>query len=177
MLLKRPLQRLPGALASKNPIKSGFFRTSLFTFRFRFPYDDNDLNQTRHREALDGGLVRATGLTGRRNQRENPQRRFMAEKRMTQTQLVRKLAESCEVSNKVARQLLDSVAEEAIKEVKKNGVFVVPGLGRLVRVDRKARMGRNPATGEAIKIPAKKVVKFRVAKAAKDAIVPPKAKK
>src|SRR6266699_5388198 len=103
------------------------------------------------------------------------QRRFMAEKRMTQTQLVRKLAESCEVSNKVARQLLDSVAEEAIKEVKKNGVFVVPGLGRLVRVDRKARMGRNPATGEAIKIPAKKVVKFRVAKAAKDAIVPPKA--
>ena len=101
----------------------------------------------------------------------------MAEKRMTQTQLVRKLAESCAVSNKVARQLLDSVAEEAIKEVKKNGVFVVPGLGRLVRVDRKARMGRNPATGEAIKIPAKKVVKFRVAKAAKDAIVPPKAKK
>jgi DNA-binding protein HU-beta len=102
----------------------------------------------------------------------------MAEsKRMTQTQLVRNLAASCEVSNKVARQLLDTVAEEAIREVKKNGVFVVPGLGRLVRVDRKARMGRNPATGEAIKIPAKKVVKFRVAKAAKDAIVPPKAKK
>ncbi len=100
----------------------------------------------------------------------------MAEKRMTQTQLVRKLAETCAVSNKVARQLLDSVAEEAIKEVKKNGVFVVPGLGRLVRVDRKARMGRNPATGEAIKIPAKKVVKFRVAKAAKDSIVPPKKK-
>ena len=100
----------------------------------------------------------------------------MAEKRMTQTQLVRKLAETCAVSNKVARQLLDSVAEEAIKEVKKNGVFVVPGLGRLVRVDRKARMGRNPATGEAIKIPAKKVVKFRVAKAARDAIVPPKKK-
>src|SRR2546429_9819410 len=74
-------------------------------------------------------------------------------------------------------QLMDSVAAEAIKEVKKSGVFVVPGLGRLVRVDRKARMGRNPATGEAIKIPAKKVVKFRVAKAAKDAIVPPKVKR
>src|SRR5579864_4733351 len=103
-------------------------------------------------------------------------RRFMAEKRMTQTQLVRKLAETCTVSNKVARQLVDTLAEEAIKEVKKNGVFVVPGLGRLVRVDRKARMGRNPATGEAIKIPAKKVVKFRVAKAAKDSIVPPKKK-
>jgi DNA-binding protein HU-beta len=100
-----------------------------------------------------------------------------AEKRMTQTQLVRKLAETCEVSNKVARQFMDSLAEEAIREVKKNGLFVLPGIGRLVRVDRKARMGRNPATGEAIKIPAKKVVKFRVAKAAKDSIVPPKAKK
>ena len=52
----------------------------------------------------------------------------------------------------------------AIAEVKKNGVFVLPGIGRLVRVDRKARTGRNPATGETIKIPAKKVVKFRVAK-------------
>ena len=100
----------------------------------------------------------------------------MAEKRMTQTQLVRTLAEKCGVSNKVSRHFVDTLAEEAIKEVKKNGVFVVPGLGRLVRVDRKARMGRNPATGEAIKIPAKKVVKFRVAKAAKDSIVPPKKK-
>ena len=62
----------------------------------------------------------------------------------------------------------------AIAEVKKNGVFVLPGIGRLVRVDRKARMGRNPATGAAIKIAAKKVVKFRVAKSAKDSIVPPK---
>ena len=70
-----------------------------------------------------------------------------------------------------------SLSSLAISEVKKNGVFVLPGIGRLVRVDRKARMGRNPATGESIKIPAKKVVKFRVAKAAKDAIVPPKVKK
>src|SRR5881296_2586067 len=101
----------------------------------------------------------------------------MANQRMTQTQLVRSVAESCEVPNKTARLFLDSLGSMAIGEVKKNGVFVVPGLGRLVRVDRKARMGRNPATGEAIKIPAKKVVKFRVAKAAKDAIVPPKAKK
>ena len=69
------------------------------------------------------------------------------------------------------------VTSPAASEVKKNGVFVVPGIGRLVRQDRKARMGRNPATGEAIKIPAKKVVKFRVAKACKDAIVPPKVKK
>jgi DNA-binding protein HU-beta len=100
----------------------------------------------------------------------------MATQRMTQTQLVRGLAENCEVSNKQARQFLDSLSSMAIGEVKKNGVFVLPGIGRLVRVDRKARTGRNPATGESIKIPAKKVVKFRVAKAAKDAIVPPKKK-
>ena len=100
----------------------------------------------------------------------------MATQRMTQTQLVRNLAESCEVNNKVARQFVDSLASMAIAEVKKNGVFVLPGIGRLVRQDRKARVGRNPATGETIKIPAKKVVKFRVAKAAKDAIVPPKKK-
>jgi len=96
---------------------------------------------------------------------------------MTQTQLVRSLAEACEVPNKTARLMLDTLGSMAVTEVKKNGVFVLPGLGRLVRVDRKARMGRNPATGESIKIPAKKVVKFRVAKAAKDAIVPPKVKK
>jgi DNA-binding protein HU-beta len=95
---------------------------------------------------------------------------------MTQTQLVRSLAEKGEVNNKTARAILDSLAALAIVEVKKNGVFVLPGIGRLVRVDRKARTGRNPATGETIKIPAKKVVKFRVAKAAKDAIVPPKKK-
>lgn len=95
---------------------------------------------------------------------------------MTQTQLVRSLAEKGEVSNKQARAIVDALGATAIAEVKKNGVFVVPGIGRLVRVDRKARMGRNPATGAAIKIPAKKVVKFRVAKACKDAIVPPKKK-
>ena len=98
----------------------------------------------------------------------------MANQRMTQTQLVRSVAESCEVPNKTARLFLDNLGSLAIAEVKKNGVFVIPGLGRLVRQERKARMGRNPATGESIKIPAKKVVKFRVAKAAKDAIVPPK---
>jgi len=108
---------------------------------------------------------------------EKKKERLMADKRMTQTQLMRSLADSCQVNNKVAKQFLECLADTAIREVKKSGVFVVPGLGRLVRVDRKARMGRNPATGEAIKIPAKKVVKFRVAKAAKDSIVPPKAKK
>src|ERR1043166_8473897 len=100
----------------------------------------------------------------------------MANQRMTQTQLVRSLAETCETNNKTARSMLECLASTAITEVKKNGVFVLPGIGRLVRVERKARMGRNPATGESIKIPAKKVVKFRVAKAANDAIVPPKKK-
>ena len=100
----------------------------------------------------------------------------MATTRMTQTALVRKLAEVGEVTNKQSRSILDELSATAISEVKKNGVFVLPGIGRLVRVDRKARLGRNPATGEAIKIPAKKVVKFRVAKAAKDAIVPSKKK-
>jgi len=93
---------------------------------------------------------------------------------MTQTQLVQTFADKSEVNKKVAKTMLDTLAQTAITEVKKNGVFVLPGIGRLVRVDRKARMGRNPATGETIKIAAKKAVKFRVAKAAKDAIVPPK---
>jgi DNA-binding protein HU-beta len=96
---------------------------------------------------------------------------------MTQTQIIQTLADKCEVTKKVVKSVLDKLAETAVVEVKKNGVFVLPGIGRLVRVDRKARMGRNPATGAAIKIAAKKVVKFRVAKAAKDAIVPPKVKK
>jgi len=67
--------------------------------------------------------------------------------------LVRKLAEVGEVTNKQSRAILDQLSEIAVSEVKKNGVFVLPGIGRLVRVDRKARLGRNPATGEAIKIP------------------------
>lgn len=93
---------------------------------------------------------------------------------MTKTQLVRHLAEKHEMSNKQVAALLDYIAEVAIKETKKNGVFVVPGIGRLVKSNRKARVGRNPQTGEAIKIPAKTVVKFRVAKAVKDTIAPPK---
>ncbi len=100
----------------------------------------------------------------------------MADKRMTQSQLVKKIAAVCGVSNKSAKSFVDTYAAVAVAETKKNGIFVLPGIGRLVRVDRKARMGRNPATGEAIKIAAKKVVKFRVAKAVKDAIVPPKKK-
>jgi DNA-binding protein HU-beta len=93
---------------------------------------------------------------------------------MTKTQLVRHVAEKHELSNKQAAAILEHLAEVAIRETKKSGVFVLPGIGRLVKSNRKARMGRNPQTGEAIKIPAKTVVKFRVAKAAKDAIAPKK---
>lgn len=93
---------------------------------------------------------------------------------MTKTQIVRTLAEQTGTNNKTAAAFLENLANTAIKETKKNGVFVIPGLGRLVKQNRKARMGRNPQTGEAIKIPAKTVCKFRVAKAAKDAIAPKK---
>jgi DNA-binding protein HU-beta len=96
--------------------------------------------------------------------------------RMTQTQLVKEIAAATGVTTKLAKTCIETYAAIAVRETKKNGVFVMPGLGRLVRVDRKARMGRNPATGEKIKIAAKKVVKFRVAKVVKDAVVPPKKK-
>ncbi|MBL8233801.1 MAG: HU family DNA-binding protein [Bryobacterales bacterium] len=96
--------------------------------------------------------------------------------RMTQSQLIKELAETCEVTNKIAKAMLETYASIAVRETKKTGQFVLPGVGKLVRQERKARMGRNPSTGEQIKIPAKKVVKFRVAKAVKDAIVPPKKK-
>ena len=93
---------------------------------------------------------------------------------MTKTQLVRHVAEKHSLSNKQVAELIEYLAEVAIKETKKNGVFVIPGIGRLVKAERKARIGRNPQTGAAIKIKAKTVVKFRVAKAAKDVIAPPK---
>jgi DNA-binding protein HU-beta len=93
---------------------------------------------------------------------------------LTKTALVRQMAEKLELTNKQSAAYLDLLAETAVKETKKNGVFVIPGIGRLVKADRKARMGRNPQTGQAIKIKAKTVVKFRVAKSAKDVIAPPK---
>src|SRR5947209_19178770 len=94
-------------------------------------------------------------------------------KRMTQTAIVRELAETSGINNRVAKQFMDSLAEMAVRETKKSGVFILPGIGRLVRAERKARTCRNPATGETIKIPANKVLKFRVAKSVNDAIQPP----
>lgn len=90
-------------------------------------------------------------------------------KTMTKSQIADHLAGKAGVTKKTAAQMLDDLAALAYKEAK--NTFVVPGIGKLVLANRKARMGRNPQTGEAIKIPAKRVVKFRVAKAAKDAIL------
>ena len=92
-------------------------------------------------------------------------------RRMGKSELFSHFAERFEVKRTQAREFFDELAQLAEKELKKSGEFVLPGMVKLVVQKRKARMGRNPATGEAIKIPAKKVVKFRVAKAAKDAIL------
>jgi Bacterial nucleoid DNA-binding protein len=105
------------------------------------------------------------------NVREKEQ--YMA-KGMTKTALVRHMAEKLEITNKQAAAGLELLAETAVKETKKNGEFTIPGIGKLVKAERKARLGRNPQTGETIKIKAKTVVKFRVAKVAKDTIAPPK---
>jgi len=88
---------------------------------------------------------------------------------MTKTQLVKELAESVEISKKQAVSVLETLTKMAYREAK-NG-FTLPGLGKLVLVNRSARVGRNPKTGAEIQIPAKKVVKFRVAKAAKEAVL------
>jgi len=90
-------------------------------------------------------------------------------KAMTKSQIADYIAKKADIKKKMAVQILEDLAALAYKEAK--NAFTLPGLGKLVLVQRKARMGRNPQTGEAIKIPAKKVVKFRVAKAAKEAIL------
>jgi len=96
----------------------------------------------------------------------------MAKKPMTKSQIVSHFAEKFELSKKIASGIIEEVAGLAVSETKKSGSFTIPGIGKLVLVKRKAGMGRNPATGEAIKIPAKTVVRMRIAKAAKEAIVP-----
>jgi len=90
-------------------------------------------------------------------------------KALTKSQIVASVAETAGLSKKQAQQTLDTLAALAYKNAKNS--FTIPGLGKIVLVNRKARIGRNPATGETIKIAAKRVVKFRVAKAAKDAIL------
>jgi DNA-binding protein HU-beta len=91
--------------------------------------------------------------------------------KLTKSQLLDMLATSTGGSKKDATNFLNALVEGAYKEVRRAGEFAIPGLGKLVKINRAARMGRNPATGEAIKIAAKTVVKFRVAKQAKDSVL------
>jgi DNA-binding protein HU-beta len=98
----------------------------------------------------------------------------MASKPLTKTQIVAQFAETMQIPKKAAAAYFEQLADLAIKETKRTGQFVIPGLGKLVRSVRKPRKGRNPQTGEEIQIPKKTVVKFRVAKACKDAVVPKK---
>jgi DNA-binding protein HU-beta len=91
--------------------------------------------------------------------------------KMTKSQLLVSLSETTELSKKDVKNFLDVLTALAYKEVKKSGEFIIPGIGKMVKAKRKARMGVNPATGEKIKIAAKTVVKFRLAKAAKEAVL------
>jgi len=90
---------------------------------------------------------------------------------MTKSQFMTAFGEMFSISKKEAGEKWDAFVAMALKEVRSGGEFPLPGLGKLVKKDRAARMGRNPLTGESIQIPAKTVVKFRVAKAAKDAVL------
>ena len=87
----------------------------------------------------------------------------------SKSQIIADIAECAGISKKQAKAAIEGLVEMAYREAKNS--FTIPGLGKLVRVQRKARMGRNPATGEAIHIPAKTVLKFRIAKAAKDSVL------
>lgn len=93
---------------------------------------------------------------------------------MTKTETVREISEASGLNKQQVSSVLEALVDLSYKEAR-NG-FTIPGLGKLVLVDRKARQGRNPATGEAIQIPAKRVLKFRIAKQAKDAVLNPKRK-
>ena len=91
-------------------------------------------------------------------------------KRMTQTDIINHLADKSGMKKADAKEFFNTLAALATSEVKKNGEFTLPGFGKLVKATRKAREGRNPATGATIKIPAKTTVKFRLGKAMKDAV-------
>ena len=95
-------------------------------------------------------------------------------KRMTQSDVINHFAERFGMKRAQVKELFEEISNLATSEVKTNGEFVLPGFGKLVRSERKAREGRNPATGETIQIPAKTTLKFRVGKAMKDSVLPKK---
>ncbi|HUR35288.1 MAG TPA: HU family DNA-binding protein, partial [Vicinamibacterales bacterium] len=118
------------------------------------------------RAVIDGPLTNARSTRGDNNMADA--------RRMGKSELFSHFAERFEVKRTQAREFFDELAQLAEKELKKSGEFVLPGMVKLVVQKRKARMGRNPATGEAIKIPAKTVVKARITKQLKDAVLPRK---
>ncbi len=93
-------------------------------------------------------------------------------KRMTQSEVINHFAEKFDLKRSQVKEIFDELANLASGEVKSNGEFALPGFGKLVRSERKAREGRNPATGATIQIPAKTTLKFRVGKSMKDSILP-----
>lgn len=97
-------------------------------------------------------------------------------KRMSQSEILNHFAQKFEIKRSQAKEFFEELSELAGREVKRNGEFVLPGFGKMVMAERKAREGRNPATGETIKIPAKTTLKFRVGKAMKDSVLPAKKK-
>lgn len=95
-------------------------------------------------------------------------------KRMTQSEVVNYFSESTGMKRAQVKEFFEELCSLAAREVKSNGEFVLPGFGKLVKSERKAREGRNPATGETIQIPAKTTLKFRVGKGMKDTVLPKK---
>ena len=99
-----------------------------------------------------------------------------AKQPMTKSQIVSHFADKFELTKKQAADVVNEYADLAVAQTKKSGSFTLPGIGKLTKAKRKARKGRNPATGEEIKIPAKTVVKMRLLKGCSEAILPPKKK-
>ena len=95
-------------------------------------------------------------------------------KRMTQSEVINHFAERTGMKRAQVKEFFEELSNLATSEVKANGEFILPGFGKLVRSERKAREGRNPATGETIQIPAKTTLKFRVGKVMKDSVLPRK---
>jgi DNA-binding protein HU-beta len=93
-------------------------------------------------------------------------------KRMTQSEVINHFAEKTGMKRAQIKEFFEEISNLAAQEVKTNGEFMFPGLGKLVKSERKAREGRNPATGETIQIPAKTTLKFRVGKSMKDSVLP-----
>lgn len=91
--------------------------------------------------------------------------------KMTKSQMLQALSDKTGMAKKDVVSFMESLTDMALSEVKSNGEFTLPGIGKLVKKNRAARQGRNPATGETIQIPAKTVVKFRVAKACKESVL------